>query len=206
MTTIGARYEAYCNRTALNGSNEKFKVLPDSWRNKAMAAKTQQEYQAVHKDYQKGFIEFGKSYVEHIDKKYGNGDRVLTKDEYVKSELAAVPDDMKEYNIYYIQMAENTFENMNVDKTKYNNKQAIDAKEMAAVLSMFDADSQALIEAMETEETCQVPTDGILTPTDIGFQTEFLTLEPEASDSQITRKNVQNYYLNLFNKLPNSEE
>ncbi len=113
-------------------SNQSFDVLPAEWRILAdKKDKTEDEYKRLDEMYREGFLQLGNSYVEYIDKKYGNGDGKLEKSEYIKYELSELPEEYKEFA--NPEDAENIFNHINIDRNDN-----IDGKEMAAVLSMFD--------------------------------------------------------------------
>ena len=67
-------------------TNQTFEVLPDEYRQLANKKnKTPAEIQKMKDMYKNGFLNFGASYIEHIDNEYGNNDDKLTVDEFVKS-------------------------------------------------------------------------------------------------------------------------
>ena len=138
IDSIGKNYEIFATRTGAAGQKayqEQFVVLPDSWRELANKQnKTQADFERLDTEYKKGFINFGKSYIEHLDNTYGDGDGELTMDEYVKSQMAPLPDKYKK-DAEFIQAAINSFNNINVDGGK-----TINVKEMTALLSLFDMD------------------------------------------------------------------
>lgn len=136
MVTIGANFENWL-KTATTSYKEKdlrnksFKVLGSAWDNLVKSGASAKQ---LDNAYRNAFINFGKSYVEHLDKKYGNGDGKLTTAEYMNSELQALP--LKERIQPDVQQAaRNMVNNINIDGDKY-----ISIKEMTAVLSMFDKD------------------------------------------------------------------
>ena len=135
---IGQSYEFFATRTGLAGQSayqEQFTDLSDDWRNLANKPnKTQADLIKLDTEYKKGFINFGKSYITHLDKTYGNGDGSLTIDEYVKSQTNALPEEYKK-DAEFIQATKNSFHNINV-----NGGKTIDEKEMTALLSLFDMD------------------------------------------------------------------
>ena len=138
IDSIGKNYEIFATRTGAAGQKayqEQFVVLPDSWRELANKQnKTQADFERLDTEYKKGFINFGKSYIEHLDNTYGDGDGELTMDEYVKSQMAPLPDKYKK-DAEFIQATKNSFNNINVDGGK-----TLNAKEITALLSMFDMD------------------------------------------------------------------
>ena len=136
-TKKGKEFEDFSIKNK-NNNEASFDVLDDSWRQLVNKQnKTQAEQEQISAQYKAGFLKFGDSYMNHIDQTYGNGDGVLTEDEYVQSETNGLP---KEYvdNLGSEQIskyAKNTFKHIDL-----NNDQKIDSKEMAALMSMFDQD------------------------------------------------------------------
>ncbi|MBO5445947.1 hypothetical protein J6A34_00405 [bacterium] len=138
IDSLGKNYEAFATRTGAAGRSayqEQFVVLPDSWRELVKKPnKTQADIDRIDSEYKKGFINFGQSYIEHLDKTYGNDNGELTIDEFVKSQMAPLSDEYKN-DAEFIQAAKNSFHNINVDGGK-----TLNAKEITALLSMFDMD------------------------------------------------------------------
>ena len=134
IDSIGKNYEIFATRTGAAGQKayqEQFVVLPDSWRELANKQnKTQADFERLDTEYKKGFINFGKSYIEHLDNTYGDGDGELTMDEYVKSQMAPLPDKYKK-DAEFIQATINSFNNINVDGGK-----TLNAKEITALLEL----------------------------------------------------------------------
>ena len=82
--------------------------------------------------YKNGFLNFGASYIKHIDNEYGNSDDKLTADEFVKSQLDTSMED--ELSLSEQQaMARNIFSHIDINKDG-----VADKKEVAAMMSMFD--------------------------------------------------------------------
>lgn len=138
IDSLGKNYESFATRTGAAGRSayqEQFVVLPDSWRELVKKTnKTQADIDRIDSEYKKGFINFGQSYIEHLDKTYGNSNGELTIDEFVKSQMAPLSEEYKN-DAEFIQAAKNSFHNINVDGGK-----TLNAKEMTALLSMFDMD------------------------------------------------------------------
>lgn len=113
-------------------ANMSFDVTGDEYRTLAnKKGKTAEEIQKMKDLYKQGFVNFGKSYTSFIDKKYGNGDGVLTKDEYVKYEMADASKETKEF--VNTSDAENVFSHIDV-----NADNEVSVEEMAAFGSMLD--------------------------------------------------------------------
>lgn len=136
MTKIGANFENWL-KTASTSLREKdlrnksFKVLGSAWDNLVTSGASAEK---LDNAYRNAFVNLGKSYIKHLDKKYGDGDGKLTTEEYLKSELKALP--LAERNAPdVIQAAKNLVTNINI-----NGDKIIDIKEMTAVLSLFDKD------------------------------------------------------------------
>jgi len=136
-TKKGKEFEDFSIKNK-NNNEASFDVLDDSWRQLVNKQnKTQAEQEQISAQYKAGFLKFGDSYMNHIDQTYGNGDGVLTEDEYVQSETNGLPKEYV-YNLGSEQIskyAKNTFKHIDL-----NNDQKIDSKEMAALMSMFDQD------------------------------------------------------------------
>ncbi len=114
-------------------SNQTFEVLPDEYRLLAdKMNKTPEEIQKMKDMYKNGFLNFGESYIKHIDGKYGNNDNKLTVDEFVKSQLDESIQGELSLNEQR-EMARNIFEHLDI-----NNDGVADKKEVAAMMSMFD--------------------------------------------------------------------
>ena len=114
-------------------SNQTFEVLPDEYRLLAdKMNKTPEEIQKMKDMYKNGFLNFGESYIKHIDGKYGNNDNKLTADEFVKSQLDESIQSELSLNEQKA-MARNIFEHLDI-----NNNGVADKKEVAAMMSMFD--------------------------------------------------------------------
>jgi hypothetical protein len=135
---LGKSYEIFATKTGAAGQkayNNQFVVLKDDWRELANKPnKTQAEFERLDAEYKKGFIHFGQSYIDHLDKTYGDGNGELTLDEYTKSQMAPLPDEYKN-DAEFIQATINSFNNINVDGGK-----TINVKEITALLSLFDMD------------------------------------------------------------------
>ena len=113
-------------------ANMSFDVAGDEYR--ALASKknkTPEEIQRMKDLYKEGFLKFGTSYTAFLDKKYGNGDGVLTKEEYVNSEMQDIPEELKEFA--NPQDAENVFSHIDLNKDG-----KISPEEMATFGSMVD--------------------------------------------------------------------
>ena len=184
--TLGQRYESFATRTGAAGQEayqEQFVVLPDSWR--ALASKpnkTQADLVRLDTEYKKGFLNFGLSYINHLDKKYGNGDGQLTIDEYTKSQMAPLP---KEYqnDQKFIQATHNSFHNINV-----NGGKTIDAKEMTALLSLFDVDVNT------------AGMNGKIKVYDTMAYSLNLLESPNSSRGQKMQKKITERYVSIFQK------
>lgn len=114
-------------------SNQTFEVLPDEYRLLAdKKNKTPEEIEKMKDMYKNGFLNFGESYIKHIDGKYGNNDNKLTVDEFVKSQLDESIQGELSLNEQR-EMARNIFEHLDI-----NNDGVADKKEVAAMMSMFD--------------------------------------------------------------------
>ena len=114
-------------------SNQTFEVLPDEYRQLALKqGKTSAEIERMKTIYKNGFLDFGESYLKYLDKKFGNGDGKLTRDEFIKSQLDESLEDHISIDEQKI-MANNVFDHVNIIKDDN-----IDKKEMAAMMSMFD--------------------------------------------------------------------
>lgn len=114
-------------------SNQTFEVLPDEYRLLAdKMNKTPEEIQKMKDMYKNGFLNFGESYIKHIDGKYGNNDNKLTVDEFVKSQLDESIQGELSLNEQR-ERARNIFEHLDI-----NNDGVADKKEVAAMMSMFD--------------------------------------------------------------------
>lgn len=135
---LGQKYEAFATRTGAAGKKayqEQFVVLGDDWRELANKQnKTQADFDRLDTEYKKGFINFGQSYINHLDKTYGDGNGELTIEEYTKSQMDALPDEYKK-DPEFIKATINSFNNINVDGGK-----TINVKEITALLSLFDMD------------------------------------------------------------------
>lgn len=81
--------------------------------------------------YKDGFLKFGTSYTAYLDKKYGNGDGVLTKEEYISSEMQDLPKELKEFA--NPKDAKNVFSHIDINKDE-----KISPEEMAAFGSVLD--------------------------------------------------------------------
>ena len=113
-------------------SNMSFDVTGDEYR--ALAGKqnrTPEETQKAMQLYKDGFLKFGTSYTAYLDKKYGNGDGVLTKEEYISSEMQDLPKELKEFA--NPKDAENVFSHIDMNKDG-----KISPEEMAAFGSVLD--------------------------------------------------------------------
>lgn len=113
-------------------ANMTFDVTGDEYR--ALASKknkTPEEIQQMKDLYKEGFLKFGTSYTAFLDKKYGNGDGILTKEEYINSEMQDIPEELKEFA--NPQDAENIFSHIDLNKDG-----KISPEEMATLGSMVD--------------------------------------------------------------------
>ncbi len=86
------------NARYVEDSSMSFDVLPDEWRILANKKdKSSEEFNRMEKMYREGFLQLGNSYVQYIDKKYGNGDGKLSVDEYVNMEFQTLPEDLRQF-------------------------------------------------------------------------------------------------------------
>ena len=113
-------------------SNMSFDVTGDEYRTLAgKQNRTPEETQKAMQLYKDGFLKFGTSYTAYLDKKYGNGDGVLTKEEYINSEMQDLPKELKEFA--NPKDAENVFSHIDINKDE-----KISPEEMAAFGSVLD--------------------------------------------------------------------
>lgn len=114
-----------------------FEVLGDDWRKLAgKQGKTDAELQKLDTEYKNAFTKLGKSYIEYIDKSFGNGDGVLTQAEYEAFENETIPEEFKNDAAVMAevkQMQQNAFNHLNLNKDD-----KIDAEEMASYLYVLD--------------------------------------------------------------------
>ena len=75
------KFEEFSNEN--NDSTTSFEVLGDDWRKLVgKEDKTDEEKAKLDKDYKTAFANLGEQNVKYIDEAYGNGDGILTKDEF----------------------------------------------------------------------------------------------------------------------------
>ena len=183
---LGKSYNDFAIRTGAAGQKayqEQFVVLPDSWRELANKPnKTEADLVRLDTEYKEGFIKFGKSYIDYLDKKFGNNDGELTIDEYTKSQMAPLP---KEYqnDQEFIQATHNSFHNINV-----NGGKTIDAKEMTALLSLFDVDVDT------------AGMNGKIKVYDTMAYSLNLLESPNSSRGQKMQKKITERYVSIFQK------
>lgn len=116
-------------------------LVTEEWRDMARKGdeKTGEKYQELVK-------EFGAEYIKQLDKKFGNGDGVLTFDEYFKSEVGDIPADSPEDEVKEMRdMIKVAFNRINLDGNKY-----IDTKEMTALIGAMDYDSDSRVDGCIT--------------------------------------------------------
>lgn len=124
----------------------------------------------------------GTSYTQYLDKTFGNNDGKLTLDEFKKSQLAPLSDKDKK-NKQFIEATENTFNNMDLNNDKY-----IDAKEMTALLTIFDQD----YEKMEY--------DGQIKASDITYHSLDLCEKPGTFYAKSAKQELGSIYNSIFSK------
>lgn len=114
-------------------ANRSFDVTGEEYRELKAKGKnrTEAETQKMKDLYRDSFVNLGQSYIEAVEEKVGNGDGVLTQEEFVKYETLDLPDELKGDS--NAQDAKNIFSHVDIDK---NGK--LDKKEMAAMFSAFD--------------------------------------------------------------------
>ena len=113
--------------------NKTFEVLPDAYRQLANKKdKTPEEIQKMKDMYKNGFVNFGESYIKHIDEKYGNNDGKMTENEFVQSQLDESMTDILSLDEQK-EMACNIFSHVDINKDG-----KVDKKEVASMMSMFD--------------------------------------------------------------------
>lgn len=122
-TELGEQFE----ENSSSGKTTQF-VMND-WSSKAEGKEKDEEY----KEYTSNFA---KSYIAHMDETSGNKDNEITKEEYLKYNMAAdLSKNATEAEIAsYKQIANTSF-----DKIDQNGDGKIDWKEMSALLSTYDA-------------------------------------------------------------------
>lgn len=183
---LGKSYNDFAIRTGAAGQKayqEQFVVLPDSWRELANKPnKTEAEFTRLDTEYKEGFIKFGKSYIDYLDKKFGNDDGELTIDEYVKSQMDPLSDELKN-DAEFIQATINSFNNLNIDGGR-----TINAREMTALLSLFDMDVN----------------NGGLNGKVKAYDTMAYSLnlfnDPETEDGKQIQKKIAKRYISIFSK------
>ena len=165
--TFGQSFNDFTTRVGKAGdsaSNEKFSVATNA------------------NNYKPNFINLGTSYTEYLGKKFGNGDKKLTLEEFKKSQLAPLSDKDKK-NKTFIKATENTFNNINL-----NNDTFIDAKEMTALLALFDQN----YESMEI--------DGQINARDITYHTLELSENPSNFYAKSAKQELKSIYQSIFSK------
>lgn len=135
-TELGKQFEEHSK----SGKATQF-VMSD-WEAKAEGKEKDAEY----KEYASNFA---KSYIAHIDESSGNKDNEISQEEYLKYNLSAdIGKDATEQEIaMYKQIANTSFE-----KIDQNGDKKIDWKEMASLLSTYDAMSGKRDGKITTEE------------------------------------------------------
>lgn len=116
-------------------------LVTEEWRDMARKGdeKTGEKYQELVK-------EFGAEYIKQLDKKFGNGDGVLTFDEYFNSEVGDIPADAPKDEVKEMKdMIKIAFNRINLDGNKH-----IDAKEMTALLAAMDYDDDSRVDGCIT--------------------------------------------------------
>ena len=118
-------------------TNKQFEVLTDEWRNLASKKnKTPEEIQRMQDLYREGFQNFGAEFVGYIDQEFGDGNGLLSQDEYINYEVSSLDKkDINELGVNPQVDTGNIFAHMDRDKSG-----DVDAEEMAATLAMFDMD------------------------------------------------------------------
>lgn len=165
--SLGQSFNTFATRTGAAGdsaANEKFTVATNT------------------ENYKPNFINLGKSYTEYLDKTFGNNDGKLTLDEFKKSQLAPLSDRDKK-NKQLIQATENTFNNINL-----NDDKVIDAKEMTALLALFDQDYE------------QMTIDGQIKAKDIGYHSMDLCEKPSSFYAKSAKQELKSIYQSIFSK------
>ena len=135
-----------------------------------------------YNQYKDSFINLGTSYIQYLDKTFGNNDGNLTLEEFKKSQLAPLSEKDKK-NKKFIQATENTFNNINL-----NDDKVIDAKEMTALLGLFDQD----YEKMEF--------DGQIKAGDVYYHSLDLTEKPGTFYAKSAKQELKQRYLSIFSK------
>ncbi len=116
-----------------NKREDGVELVTAMWREMAKNGdpKTGEKYQELVK-------EFGSQYIQQLDKKYGNGDGVLTFDEYYKSEIGDIPADAdKELVEEMKDSIKRAYNRLNQD-----GNDNIDAKEMTVLFAAMDYDEK----------------------------------------------------------------
>ena len=116
-------------------------LVTEEWRDMARRgdAKTGEKYQELIKG-------FGQEYIKQLDEKFGNGDGVLTFDEYFKSEVRDIPSDAPDDEVKEMKkMIKTAFDRINLDGNKN-----IDAKEMTALIGAMDYDKDSKVDGCIT--------------------------------------------------------
>lgn len=137
-TAKGADFKAFSQELSSSERpdlQKQFDVLGDDWRELANKKnKSEAEITRMQNEYQQGFLKFGESYMKHVDKTYGDGDGNLTEEEFVNSEISALPDEYKQDEEFTV-MSKNAFTHIDINKDGI-----IDRKEMATFMSLQDMD------------------------------------------------------------------
>ena len=108
-------------------------ITDDNWR--ALAGKkdkTDAEKQQLDTQYKTNIKTLGRAYTTYIDKTYGNGDGVLSQDEYTKFEETIIPEILKD-DPEAAQLPSNAFKHLDLNKDG-----SIDHEEMSSYLYAID--------------------------------------------------------------------
>lgn len=118
--------------TLINADVE-VQITDDNWR--ALAGKkdkTDAEKQQLDTQYKTNIKNLGNAYTVYIDKTFGNGDGVISEEEYTAFEQADMPEELKG-DAEAAQLPKNAFKHLDLDKSG-----TIDNEEIAAYLHALD--------------------------------------------------------------------
>ena len=117
-----------------NKREDGVELVTPEWRQMANNgdSKTGEKYQELVKD-------FGSQYIKQLDKKYGNGDGILTFEEYYKSEIVDIPADADKEVVEEMKNSiKRAYKRLDIDGSG-----SIDAKEMTTLFAAMDYDENS---------------------------------------------------------------
>ena len=170
--------------TLINADVE-VQITDDNWR--ALAGKkdkTEAEKQQLDAQYKNNIKNLGNAYTTYIDKTFGNGDGVLSEEEYTAFERADMPDGLKG-DSEAEQLPKNAFKHLDLNKDG-----SIDKEEMSAYLHALD---------FGTEDGKSNGLNGKISAYD--FMSNSIALGKPEKDLMIDKKMAYTYNA-LFGKKP----